>query len=507
MKLFNQRIFLASAAALLCINSLIAQQLDLGKLNAYLAKSVVEHQVPGLSIGIVQDGEILFQQGYGVCNIDAPTRVNTSSMFGIASLSKAFTATAIGMLVDEGKLNWNDKVITHLPYFKLSDPVITQLLTVEDILCHRSGLKTFDGDLLWYGTAIPRAEILQRMHHRPIAFDFRDGFGYQNIMYIAAGEIILKVSGKTWDEFLRDRIFTPLGMNKTNTSINAYKEQSNVAMPHIDRIPQTLINYDNSGAAAALNSNVVDMQKWIGFLLNSGAVGPDTLIKAHTLRKIWQVHTPLGVSQADEERGTNFKGYGLGWFIMDYKGMKVVHHGGGLPGYITKLALVPAHNLGIIIMTNDNSSLPTALMYTVLDMLKNTKDEAKDWSAEFFEYQQKQKQNDTEKQAKVEAARVKGTKPDAPVNAFYGTYNDPYYGKATINKGKKGPVLVLEPAAALFTATLEHWQNNDFVFQFNDAFLPKGFARFEVENGVVTSFTIDLPNPDFHFSNLKFIRE
>ncbi|MCB0484048.1 MAG: beta-lactamase family protein, partial [Flavobacteriales bacterium] len=197
MKLFNQRIFLASAAALLCINSLIAQQLDLGKLNAYLAKSVVEHQVPGLSIGIVQDGEILFQQGYGVCNIDAPTRVNTSSMFGIASLSKAFTATAIGMLVDEGKLNWNDKVITHLPYFKLSDPVITQLLTVEDILCHRSGLKTFDGDLLWYGTAIPRAEILQRMHHRPIAFDFRDGFGYQNIMYIAAGEIILKVSGKT----------------------------------------------------------------------------------------------------------------------------------------------------------------------------------------------------------------------------------------------------------------------------------------------------------------------
>lgn len=485
---------------------LFAQQLDLGKLNSYISKSVAEHQLPGLAIGIVQDGEILFQQGYGVCKMGETTRVNTSSMFGIASLSKAFTAAAIGMLVDEGKLKWGDRVIGHLPDFKLSDPVVTQLLTIEDLLCHRSGLKTFDGDLLWYGTDIPRAEILKRMHHRPMTFDFRDGFGYQNIMFIAAGEVILKVSGKTWDTFLRERIFTPLGMNKTNTSITEYKAGANIALPHIERVPQTLLNYDNSGAAASMNSNVVDMQKWITFLLKDGVMNKDTILRPNTLRKMWQVHTPLGVSAGDELRGTKFKGYGLGWFVMDYKGLKIVHHGGGLPGYITKLALVPELNLGMIILTNDNSSLSSALMYAILDMLKNEKD-PKDWSTEFLTFKKKDDAEQAEKSAAQDAVRSKGTKTTAPIETFYGTYSDPYYGKATITKGKKGPVLTLLPASSLFTATMEHWQNNEFVFIFNDAFLPRGFARFEVTDGSAKSFTIDLPNPDFHFSNLRFIKE
>jgi CubicO group peptidase (beta-lactamase class C family) len=484
-----------------------AQQLDLGRLNAYVSKSVVEHQLPGLAIGIVQDGEILFQQGYGVCKVGETTRVNTSSMFGIASLSKAFTAAAIGMLVDDGKLKWEDRVVKYLPDFKLSDPVATQLLTIEDLLCHRSGLKTFDGDLLWYGTQIPRDEILRRMYHRPLSYDFRDGFGYQNIMYIAAGEVILKVSGTTWDQFLRDRIFTPLGMNKTNTTITAFKPGVNIAYPHLERVPQSLLNYDNSGAAAAMNSNVVDMQKWITFLLKGGIHENDTLLKSHTLRKLWQVHTPLGVSAASEEMGTKFKGYGLGWFLMDYKGLKVVHHGGGLPGYITKLALVPEKNLGMIILTNDNSSLSSALMYSILDMLIGEKGETKDWSTEFLSFKTKDDEALKEKAAAEDAARLKNTKTTAALDAFYGTYNDPYYGKATLGKGKKGIILTLEPAKELFTATLEHWHNDEFVFSFKDAFLPRGFARFRVEGGKVISFTIDLPNPDFHFSNLTFIKE
>ena len=484
-----------------------AQDLDFGKLNSDVSKARKEHNVPGLAIGIVQDGDVVFQKGFGVTKIGEAQKVNTSSMFGIASLSKAFTAAAMGMLVDEGKLKWKDKVTDILPDWKLSDENVTAMFTVEDLLCHRSGLKTFDGDLLWYGSNYSRDEIITRVRHLPLSYDYRAGFGYQNIMYITAGQVIAKASGMSWDEFVNSKILEPLGMFKTNTSITKYKEGQNIAYPHLKGVPQKLINYDNSGATAAMNSNVVDMQKWIMFLLNNAIYEGDTLLKPKTLRKIWSVHNPLSVSPHDEKNGTYFKGYGMGWFLMDYQGVKVISHGGGLPGYITKVVLVPEKKMGFVIMTNDMSPVCTALMNEILDMIAN-KENARDWSLAYSKYGAMQDSLDFSKLEKQNSERKKETQIKAELLAFTGTYTDTYYGNATISilgKGRKARLqLVLEPAKKLFTATLEHWEDDSFVFNFNDEFLPRGFANFEIKDGKVTGFTIDLPNPDFHFSNLSF---
>ena len=484
-----------------------AQEIDFGKLNAYVSKSIKEHKIPGLAIGVVHKGDVIYQQGYGYCVNGETKRVNTSSMYGIASLSKAFTAVAMGMLVEEGKVNWDDKVIKHLPSWKLNDPVVTKLMTIEDLLTHRCGLKTFDGDLLWYGSNYTRKEIINRIQHLPLSYEYRNGFGYQNIMYITAGEVIEKVSGTSWDNFIRERIFSPLGMHKSNTSITAYKEGANIAMPHLKGVKQELLNYDNSGATAAINSNVVDMQKWMLFLLNGGAHHGENLIKKSTLDKIWSMQNPLPVGGFDKGNGTHFKGYGMGWFLMDYQGKKIVHHGGGLPGYITKVALIPEDSIGIVILTNDMSPICTAIMYKAIDMFYGVK-ESRDWSKEFADYGLKKDEAEKKKEEKQNSERKVDSKPSLETASMIGSYSDKYYGNASIvleGKGKRAQmVLSLEPAKKLFTSNLKHWQDDTYVIVFNDPFLPRGFVTFDIAEGKVNGFKIDLPNPDFHFSNLDF---
>lgn len=500
---------IVSLSIIVCSLSALAQELDIGKINSRVAEVRKEHNLPGIAVGIIQNGEIEFQQGYGYAKMGESSKINTSSMFGIASLSKAFTAAAMGMLVDEGKVKWTDKVVDILPDWKLNDDAVTQMFTVEDLLCHRSGLKTFDGDLLWYGTNYSRKEIIKRIRHLPLSYDFRAGFGYQNIMYITAGEVIEKVSGTTWDNFVTTRILKPLAMFKTTTSITKYTEKHKIAYPHIDGKPQALMNYDNSGATAALNSNVIDMQKWIMFLLNEGIYDGDTLLQPATLHKMWSVINPLPVSPKQMESGTNFSGYGMGWFVNDFNGVKVVEHGGGLPGYITKVFLVPEREFGMVILTNDMSPACTALMKEILEMLTGVEKPVK-WSQRYAAFMVKKNEADSLNEVNQNNSRKLETQPGAEMSAFVGTYTDSYYGTATmaiVGKGKKARLqLTLDPAKEIFTAKLEHWENNTYVFNFKDEFLPRGFANFEIKDGVVSSFTIDLPNPDFHFSNLHFKR-
>lgn len=487
----------------------IGQEIDAMKINAYVSKAVKEHKIPGLAIGVIQNGDIIFQQGYGVQKIGETERVGTRSLFAIASLSKAFTAAAMGILVDEGKVKWNDKVIQYLPSWKLNDPVVTQMMTIEDLLCHRSGLKTFDGDLLWYGSSYNRDEIISRIHHLPLSYEYRNGFGYQNIMFITAGQVIEKASGMSWDAFVEKKLLKPLGMTKTVSSIKKFDENAKIAMPHLNGKPQELIDYNNSGATAALNSNVVDMLTWAQFWLNQGIHHGDTLLQPKTVRKIISLENPLNVSGFDAANGTHFKGYGMGWFLMDYNGKKVVHHGGGLPGYITKVALVPEDKIGIVILTNDMSSICTAVMYKILDMAYRP-DAKRDWSKEFASYAAKSEEQKAAKLDAENAARKTETTPSLELSNYVGTYTDKYYGNATVSlegKGKRAKLkIVLEPAKELFTGVADHWQDDTFVFQFNDEFLPRGFAHFQLSENKVSGFKIELPNPDFHFSNLNFIK-
>lgn len=478
---------------------------NLKGLDAYIENAMAAYKLPGLSIAVVKDGKVIYQNGFGVKDITTGEKVDENTVFAIASLSKAFTAASVGMLVDEGKLDWDDRVNEHLPTLKLHDDYISSQLTVRDLLCHRSGLRTFDGDLLWYGTDYSRAEILNRIRHLPVQYDFRARFGYQNIMFIAAGELAPQVTSLSWDNFVKKRIFQPLGMTNSYTSISQFPKDVNLAMPHVKGAKDRLLNYDNSGGAAAINSSVVDLSKWMNMWLAKGQVDGKTLLKEGTINTIFRTHTNLGTSSFDAQNQTHFKGYGLGWFLMDYKGVKVVHHGGGLPGYISKLALVPEQNLGIIVLSNGETSLPAALMYTVIDVVNGRSDQ--DWAKRYLEFAERGEKRNAEALETRNSQRQEGTKASVDSDKLVGSYTDKMYGNANVSINGKQLHLTLEPAKNLFHGDLIHWHHNTYQVKLEDRFLPPGYVTFEFDsNGEVSGLQIDLPNPDFHFYNLHFLK-
>lgn len=458
-------------------------------------------EVPALAIAVVKDGEVVFSGGYGNAKEGA---VDQNTTFAIASLSKAFTAAAMGMLVDEGSLDWDDKVVEHLPWFQMYDPYVTENMTIEDLLSHRSGLITFDGDLLWYGSDFSREEIVKRIRFRQPTYGFRDEFGYQNIMFITAGEVIEEVSGTSWDEFIKERILDPLQMERTFSHFEDFSNDQNMALPTLDGEVIPMLSYDNSGATASLNSCVADMAKWIQFWLGNGIVNGDTLLQPATINHIFSLQTPLPVGGFDKRNETHFKGYGQGWFLMDYQGDKVIHHGGGLPGYISKLALVPEQGLGVIVLSNSMSSLPTAMMYETINWAKGEK-------ADFIETFHGFSESYEERKAEVRAARdatKKSGKPEKlPDSAYEGTYSDIMYGEVSIERNSKGTHLTFNRSAEIFSGPLAPWDDHTFKWEHKDPFLTYGLIKFEVEDEKVKGFTIDLPNDDFHFDKLHFVKQ
>lgn len=460
-------------------------------------------EIPGLTISLIHDGEVAFQNAYGLANEESGSQVEIESNFAIASLSKAFTAAAIGMLVDEGKLNWNDRVQAHLPGFSLSDQYVASQMTIEDLLCHRSGFKTFDGDLLWYGTSYSRDEIIKRFQHYPLSYDFRTQYGYQNIMFIIAGEIVSEISGLSWEGFIEKRFFGPLEMPHSNATFEGFKAEAKIALPHVKGKMEGLRDYDNSGGAAAISSNSKDLVHWLQMWLNEGIYGQDTLLQKSTWKKLIELHTPIASSSFDDSHGISFKGYGLGWFVMAYGENKVAHHGGGLPGYISKIFFLPEQGLGGVILTNGESSMPNALMYAAIDRFMGSETE-NEWIPTFLNYKKRYTRYLAGKEQDRKNKRGKA-KTNIDADKLLGEYEDRYYGKASVERIDGELQLSLLPAAEQFTSKLTHWQQNSFQVSFKDHFLPPGYVTFESNaDGEVVGFKIDLPNPDFHFHNLEF---
>lgn len=468
-----------------------------------IATHLDSFEIPGLTMALIKDGEVVFENAYGLANEEEEIKVDLESNFAIASLSKAFTAAAIGMLVDEGKLDWNDRVQQHLPGFNLSDEYVASQMTIEDILSHRSGFKTFDGDLLWYSTNYDRREIIQRFQEYPISYDFRTKYGYQNIMFIVAGEIVKEVSGMSWEDFISKRFFEPLEMTHSNATYEGFKAEQNIALPHVKGKMEAIRDYDNSGGAAAISSNVKDLTHWIQMWLNEGVYGDDTLLEAATCRKLIEMHTPIPLSSFDRSHHITFKGYGLGWFLMAYGEIKVAHHGGGLPGYISKIFILPNQNMGGIILTNGESSMPSALMYASIDEFMKTESEYP-WIPTFLDYK---KRYDAYLANREQGRLAKRGKDKANIeeSKLLGEYQDRCYGNAKVSKQDGKLLISLLPAAERFTSEMIHWQQNSYQIRFKDHFLPAGYVTFESNaNGEVVGFKIDLPNPDFHFHNLEF---
>ena len=291
---------------------------DLRALDNYFTKMQQEWDVPSFSIGVVKDGELVFTGSYGQLEIGKEKAPDSQTLYAIASNSKAFTSAMIGMLVQEGKLSWDDKVKQHLPYFELYDPWVSNEVTVRDLLCHRVGLGTFSGDVIWYKSDLSSEEIIKRIKYLPQAFDFRAGFGYSNLMYITAGELIKTVTGKSWSENVQERILDPLGMDRTIVTPDHLDSKGNFATPHAREndinIPIEWEDWEEVAATGGIISSIEDLSKWMIFNLNHGIQGTDTLLTKTTRNTVWKPHNNFTVDHTSSNNfDRHFNSYGLGW--------------------------------------------------------------------------------------------------------------------------------------------------------------------------------------------------
>jgi CubicO group peptidase (beta-lactamase class C family) len=495
---------------LFCLNTTAQKKKDpFAQLNAYYEKALKDWEVPGMAITIVRNDSVLLQKGFGVLEVNKPEKVDEHTLFAIASNTKAYTVAALAILVDEGKIKWDDPVVNYLPWFQLYDPYVTQNMKIRDLLCHRSGLETFSGDLLWYGSNYSREEVIRRARFLKPKYGFREHFGYSNILFLTAGEIVHAVSGKSWDDFLAERIFTPLGMTRTNTSVSALKKLNNVAACHTDYEGKVIsipyLDWDNIGPAGSINSCVADLSNWLKLQLNNGTFNGTVIFSKERSNDMWSAQTIQNVSVGSERLfpSTHFKAYALGWGLNDYLGYKIVSHSGGYDGMTSYTCLIPEKKLGFVIVTNKNSSLFLPLAYRTLDVLLGGK--AKDWSALFLENTKKQEEYSKNKVLEEEKARAKETKPTLDLAAYTGTYGGDLYGNATVEL-KNGELTFTFVPSPKFTATLKHWHYDTFSFRFEQfPSLPQGKANFIInQEGKVEEMRINVPNPDFDFTELKF---
>lgn len=483
--------------------STLQAQIDYKKLDQYIENGVSLFEAEGLSIAIVKDSQVVFSKAYGFADADKKIPLTTKSLFNIASCSKAFTAALAAKLVDEGKLSFQDKVKDHIPYFELSDLWITSQLNIVDILSHRSGLKTFAGDLLWYHTDYTNKEIIERMKYIPIENEFRSEFGYQNNMFMIASEIITQKAGKNWYEYLDDELFDKLDMNTSKSASMYLSENDDIAYPHVEKKRYPLTD-EVPNAAGSIFSNVEEMSNWIKMLLNKGKFNGEQVLSENVINEMFTPRINVYVGRSMKKMGVNFNNYGLGWFLYDYKGREIVFHDGGMPGYLSRVLLVPDENLGIVILTNGLNPLTSALSQQIIDLYFGNDDA--DWVKDYKERIDNYKKRDEENKAKINSSRVENTKPSLELPKYGGKYNDNSYGEAEVIFNNEKLTLQL-PAKDVFTSEMEHWHYDTFKIKFKDDFLPEGFVTFSFNSkGEVTGFKIDLPNPDFHFNDLNFVK-
>ncbi len=486
-------------------NSIEKQKLK--ELDKYYQKALEQWDVPGMAIGIVKNNELIFAKGFGVKDINGDEKIDKNTNFAIASNTKAFTAAAIMILAEEGKLSLNDKVQAHLPWFELYDPYVSEHMTIRDLLCHRSGLVTFSGDLIWYLSDHSPEEIVRRARFLQPKYGFRAGYGYSNIMFLAAGLIIEKVSGLSLEEFMQERYFEPLKMNRTIMSTNDIEAMGNYACPHIDtddgvkKIPY--VNWDNGKAMGGIISNVVDVSKWIKLQLNNGINNGDTIFTAESQNEMWtqQISRPVSNYSKELWPSTHFKGYGLGWGLFDYQGRKIVMHTGGYDGTITATVLVPEENLGIVILTNKITSLYSPIMYRTLDAFLGGEDT--DWASIILDKIHQRQENS-------EVPKDETTKKTAglALDEYTGFYSGNVYGGVSITIEDNELYIRFEHTKD-FHSKLTHITANIFEIKFPDApSLPKGTVSFILdENKKISSLIVDIPNPDFDFTELDLIKQ
>lgn len=431
--------------------------------------------MPGVAVAIVKDGKIVLAKGYGVRKLGDPTPVDAQTQFGIASNTKVFTASALAMLVEEGKVEWDAPVIRYLPWFAMHDPFVTRELTVRDLLVHRSGLGLGAGDLLWWPpSTYTRKEIARRLRYITPATSFRSAYAYDNVLYLVAGEVIEAVSGQTWEDFVRTRILGRVGMTHSDVNHSAAGQPGNVATPHAevnDTVrPVAPFLSDNTNPAGGIVSGAEDMAKWVMVQLDSGRTADGSrLFSPASTRQIWREVTPTPIYDPPaglEHLRPRLNGYALGLETRDYRGRLLLTHTGGLPGYLSRVAMIPELRLGVVVLTNQESGLAfNAIAYRVLDHYLGVT--PPDYVGIYRRQLAETRTQLAQLAARAAAGRDSTSGPSLPLERYAGTYRDLWYGDVTITREANGLVIRMTKTPSM-VGDLIHWQYDTFVARWRD---------------------------------------
>ncbi|MGA3244417.1 MAG: serine hydrolase [Bacteroidota bacterium] len=453
----------------------VRAQIAAKELDAYIQDVQKEFEVPGLALAIVKDGKVVIAKGYGVRKMGEAAKVDDQTLFGIASNTKAFTATALGLLVEEGKLEWDAPVVKYLPWFQLSDPYVTREITIRDLLVHRSGLGLGAGDLLWWPTSTyDRKEIAKRLKSIPLVRSFRSAYAYDNVLYLIAGEVIEAVGGMSWEDFMASRILAKVGMTDSKVRHSDAAGNGNIAATHasVDGKVRPIEPFtsDNTNPAGGINASARDIAKWMIVQLDSGRVAGSTrLFSPQTTVQLWQMVTPMPTFDPPPELEalrTNFNGYALGFKLSDYQGCKFVFHTGDLPGYVSKIAMIPGLKLGVAVLTNQESDeARESITYHVLDEYLPGK--KTDWLGA-YKKMHAQSISMNEMADNITAAKRDSTShPSLPLASYAGTYNDQWYGDINI-LFENGKLVMKFGHTPSLEGELQHWQFDTFIARWKD---------------------------------------
>ncbi len=479
-------------------------------LNAYVASSMKTFDVPGMAVAIVKDGKIVLAKGYGVRKAEEATPVDEFTMFGIGSNTKAFTTAALATLVDEGKLAWDDPVYQRLPGFVMYDPYVSHEMTIRDLLTHRSGMGLGEGDLLfWPHTTYSRDEIIYKLRFMKPASSFRSHYAYDNLLYMTAGQIIPAVTGTSWDDYIRQHIFEPLGMNHSNVTNANIKANDDRAYPHSRMDGKLKVipfeNLDNAGPAGSINSCAADMAKWVQLQLNRGKfVDRDgRLFSEQRSKEMWSPQTILPTPDPPGALAglkASFADYALGWGLRDYHGRKLVGHTGGVGGFVSRVMLAPEENLGVVVLTNaEEDGAFDAILFHVLDYYFHLP--PTDWIAAFKSRDDTVEKEAAETMKKAEAARDAASKPSLPLEKYAGAYSDAWYGPITVRMENGGLVMSFDHTPTMI-GDLQHWQHDTFKAHWRNRGIEDAFVTFALNpDGSIDNARMAAVSPlaDFSF--------
>jgi CubicO group peptidase (beta-lactamase class C family) len=484
-------------------------------LDAIAERAMAEFRVPGVTVSVVQGGEVRYAAGLGVLEAGQRKRVDDDTLFQIGSVSKAFTAAALAVLADDGKLSFDDRVIDHLPEFRMYDPWVTREFTIRDLLTHRSGLPLGAGDLLIFPEAqSTRDEVVRAMRHFEPSSSFRSKFDYDNLLYIVAGEVVARVSGLSFDDFLEQRLLAPLGMQDCSATLERAAEDAKKATPHVlveDELQTTRSGITEVAAAAGgINCSANGMARWMQFVLGRGqAPGGERLISEAQFAQLTQPVTLLSTpGYLAEHAGAHLSAYALGWNVHDFHGQPALSHGGGVWGMTTFLLVMPDADLAVFASGNQLSAAPRAVVYDVAEAFLGTPPAAADsgpgpdWIAVIAELTRSRRESGQDVVEQAAAERAADSRPSLPLEAYAGTYRDPWYGDVEIRLQDDGRLWFHSGRSAPLTGPLEHFQFDTFIVRWTDRRLnADAYLTFSLTpQGAVDRIRMKAVSPNTDFS-------